>query len=163
MEFAIDLSRLNMNPAWSGRTDEVYFMTDAFIEESYGNASDEHIRPFMGSRHWAQGNDGECRPLQYYKVSLGNYQHIATIDYKWVVAGHCNPPFAVCQNAFSSWHRLDGQETDTFTMKIVNEESKNGERSLSIGDVIRDVELDRYYVVDSTGYSRILPLSLIHI
>lgn len=151
MKFIVDLSRLNMNPAWSGKTVEVYYMTDTFIEASSTNRCDyiDDFLPFMGSSRLSRHN----------KVRFSHYHHVATIDYKWVVAGHCNPPFAICQNAFSSWHSLDGQETDTFTMNIVNDASKNGERSLSIGDVVRDVELDRYYVVDSHGYSRIVPIA----
>lgn len=151
MNFGIDPSRANLNPCWGGRNVEVHFMTEDFIVASSNDrqAYAKDVMPFHGSRHMTKDSN--------WLIRMKHYEHVATISYKWVVAGGAIPPFGILQNAFSSWHESHGIENETFTLEVVDEDAKrNGYRSLSIGDVVHDLDTKRWYMVDGTGYTRLI-------
>jgi hypothetical protein len=129
-----------MNPSWSGHEVIVYHMT----REAMQNGD---VMPFFSPKSGAV-------------LNLINYEQVAKIEYKWVVAGHCTPPFGVTQNAFDSWSKdRDGVEQDCHTLSVLKPLRDGwGHRSTSVGDLIEDVSTGRFYVVDDCGYSRLIPV-----
>lgn len=127
-----------MNPSWGGREVIVHHMT----REAMTNGN---VIPFFSPKSGAL-------------LNLSNYEPVAKIEYKWVVAGNAIPPYGLTQNGCDSWSKdRDGVEQDCHTLTVLKPLRDGwGHRSTSVGDLVEDVTTGRFYVVDDIGYSRLI-------
>lgn len=143
LEVGSDESYHGLNPSWSGREIVVYHVTREYATVAMEQYDDNHIKPFaFGVK---AGNFAD----------LSNYEAVAKIEYKWVIDEV--PPFGITQNGFDSWSKdRDGVEQDCHTLTVLKPLVDGwGHKSTSVGDLLHDTTTNRWYVVDSCGYTRL--------